>query len=230
MSSGLRVVVFGSTGTAGRSAVRESVADDRIAEVRAITRREIGISHPKLREVRCADFADLTPIGDVFEGVDACFFCLGISQSQAESEAHYRTVTLEYPLAAAKILKERSPEHTFLYLSGGGADPTGKSWWMWARVKGEAENQLGAFGLHRLFCVRPGYIHPESADRRPGVGGALTSALFPVLDAFSSAIRSVDLARAMIELTLSDAAGGLYDNRGLLAMAKKHPANQRERT
>lgn len=227
MSSGLRVVVFGSTGTAGRAAVRESVADDRVAEVRAITRRDIGISHPKLREVRCADFADLTPIADVFEGVDACFFCLGISQGQAENDAHYRAVTLEYPLAAARMLKERSPKHAFHYVSGNGADPSGKSWWMWARVKGEAENQLNALGLQRVFCIRPGYIHPEPADQKPGAGAAVGRVLFPVMNAFSSAIRSADLARAMIELTLSDAPSGLYDNRALLTLAAKHPSNQR---
>ena len=226
MSTALRVVVFGSTGTAGSEAVRQCLADPRIVEVRAVTRRATGAQHTKLREIICDDFDALPGMEDTFTGIDACFFCLGISQSQAQSEDHYRQITVVYPLSAARALRERSPEHTFHYLSGQGADPSGKSLFMWARVKGEAENTLRDMDLRRLFIHRPGYIHPERAFARPGVGAAMGRALFPVMRAIApgSAIRAVELGRAMIEATLSDSPGGLLENRDIRAFAERAPA------
>jgi uncharacterized protein YbjT (DUF2867 family) len=226
MSTALRVVVFGSTGTAGSEAVRQCLADPRIVEVRAVTRRETGTTDAKLREIVCDDFEALPGMDDAFTGVDACFFCLGISQSQARGEDHYRQITVTFALSAARALRERSPEHTFHYLSGQGADPSGKSMFMWARVKGEAENALQALDLRRLFIHRPGYIHPERAFAKPGIGAATARALFPVVRAIApgSAIRAVELGRAMIEATLSDAPGGVLENRAIRAFAERGPA------
>jgi uncharacterized protein YbjT (DUF2867 family) len=226
MSAALRVVVFGPTGTAGSEVVRQCLEDVRVAEVLAITRRETGLTHAKLRDVVCADFDDLTGIVGALTDVDACFFCLGISQSQAEDEAHYRRITVSYAVNAARALLEQSPKHTFHYLSGQGTDPSKKSWMMWARVKGEAENELRAISLHRLFLYRPGYIHPERAHAKGGAGAAVSRVLFPVIRAVTpgAAIRAVELARAMIEATMSDSPGGTLENRSIRALGEQHPA------
>lgn len=217
------VVVFGATGRAGSEVVRQCLADPRIGEVRAVTRRSLDVEHPKVREVRSERFDELETIRADLRDVDACFYCLGIAQAQAESEAHYRTITVEYPLAAARTLKRESPAHTFAFLSGQGADPRGRSWMMWARVKGEAENELGALGLARLLSLRPGYIHPEPGYGPRGVGGALARALFPVVSALApgSAITSVELARGMIEAALGDEPSGVLENGAIRALARR---------
>jgi uncharacterized protein YbjT (DUF2867 family) len=214
MSDPVRVVVFGATGTAGSAVVAQCLADERIAQVRAITRRPIGVKHPRLIDIHCHDFSHPESLAHQLTGVAACFFCLGTSRRRAGSAVGYREVTLTYPLAAADILRERSPEHTFVHLSAAGASPRGRIPLKYARVKGEAEHQLSGNGLHRLFVVRPGYI-------RPARGGPVLRALFPALNATlpGLAITATDLARGMIAAALGDGEGRILRTSDLKRLA-----------
>jgi len=205
MSDPVRVVVFGATGTAGSAVVARCLEDERISEVRAITRRPIGMKHPRLLDIHCHDFTHPESLTHQLTGVTACFFCLGTSRRKAGSDVAYREVTLTYPLAAADILRDRSPEHTFVHLSAAGASPRGRVPLQWARVKGEAERQLSGNGLHRLFVARPGYIL-----RASGILGALLPGL---------TITAADLARGMIEAALGDGEGGVLRTRDLKRLA-----------
>ena len=225
MSGPVRIVVFGATGTAGSAVVRQCLADERIAEVRAITRRPVGIGHPKLRDIHCHDFAHPESIAHQLTGVDVCLFCLGTGRRRAGSTAAYREVTLTYPLVAADILRERSPDHTFVHLSAFGADPAGRSLLTYARVKGEAENQLADNGIKRLFVARPGYIRPAPERRGRGVGAVLGRAFYPAVSATLPAlvIEATELARGMIEAALGDEPGRVLRNRDLRALAARHP-------
>lgn len=185
------VVLFGATGTAGSGALHACLADARITEVRAVTRRPLPTAHPKLREIRCADFADLASIADTFRDVDACLFCLGTSVRNVASEAEYRTIHVAYALAAARALLARSPHAAFVYLSGGGSAHGSRM--MWARVKADAEDQLAALPLARLACVRPGAIVPA---RPSGVDRWLVAPLVRAVPALG--IRADALGRAML--------------------------------
>jgi uncharacterized protein YbjT (DUF2867 family) len=211
MSDPVRVVVFGATGTAGSAVVARCLADERVEQVRAITRRPIGFKHPRLVDIHCHDFSHPESLAHQLTGVSACFFCLGTSRRRAGSAVAYREVTLTYPLAAADILRERSPEHTFVHVSAAGA---GRMPLSYARVKAEAERQLAGNGLRRLFIVRPGYIHPGDA-------GAFTRAVFPVLNATAPglAITADQLAYGMIEAALGEGEGGILRTRDLKRLA-----------
>jgi len=210
MSDPVRVVVFGATGTAGSAVVAQCLADERVAQVRAITRRPIGIKHPRLIDIHCHDFNHPESLAHQLTGVAACFFCLGTSRRRAGSAVGYREVTLTYPLVAADILRERSPEHTFVHLSAAGAGPHGLF-----RVKGEADAQLAGNGLRRLFVARPGYIHPD--PNRPA--GALMRVLGAALPGF--AISATELALGMIEAALGDGAGRVLRTRDLKRLATR---------
>ncbi len=63
-----------------------------MTEVRAVVRRSTGVRDPKLREIIHDNYLDYSPIADAFAGVDACFFCLGISVQQVPDEAGYRRI------------------------------------------------------------------------------------------------------------------------------------------
>jgi uncharacterized protein YbjT (DUF2867 family) len=226
MSGPVRVVVFGATGTAGSAVVRQCLADERIAEVRAITRRPMGIGHPKLRDIHCHDFAHPESIAHQLTGVDACLFCLGTTRRKAGSTTTYREVTLTYPLAASDILRERSPDHTFVHLSAAGADPARRSLLTYARVKGEAERELADNGIKRLFVARPGYIRPAPDRRGRGIGAMLGRAFYPAARATlpGLVIEATELARGMIEAALGDEPGRVLLGRDLRALAARHPA------
>lgn len=154
------VVIFGATGTAGSGALRAALADERVTEVRAVSRRPLPAEHPKLRTILCTDFADLSPIAAALSAADTCLFCLGTSVRNVADEDAYRRIHVHYALAAARALLARSPAATFVYLSGAGTNR--RSRMMWARLKAEAEDQLAALPLARLICVRPGGIPPAT--------------------------------------------------------------------
>lgn len=210
----MTVVVFGATGTAGSAVVSRCLADGRIGEVRAVTRRPLGRKDARLTEVDCADFLDLEAIRGALSGVDACFFCLGVSAGKVKDEGAYREITVGYALAAASVLKEASAGHTFHYLSGSGANA--KSRMMWARVKAEAETKLNALGLPRLFIYRPGYIYP-APDRAPGLPARLMATALRLTP--SLIVDAEALGQAMIDMQATDAPGALLDKRAIRALA-----------
>ena len=92
-------------------------------------------------------------------GLDACFFCLGVS-SAGMNEASYTRVTYDYAMAAAKALLAASPGLTFVFVSGAGTDGTEKGRSMWARVKGKTENALLAMPFKAAYMFRPAMIQP----------------------------------------------------------------------
>ncbi|MEV4611020.1 epimerase [Kitasatospora sp. NPDC049258] len=167
----------------GQGVLRECLLDERVASVLAVVRSPLGRSHPKLTELAVGDFADLAPVGDRFDGLDACFYCLGVS-SVGLDEPAYTRISYDFPLAAARELLGRNPGLVFTYVTGEGTDRTGRSRAMWARVKGRAENDLLALG-GGTYVFRPGFIQPlHGASSRTGwyrAGYALTRPMLPVL-------------------------------------------------
>ncbi len=138
----------------GGYALRYALDDDSVKTVTAIVRRKLGISHPKLREVLHADFADCSTLSSALSGQDAVVFCLG-TYTGAVSDAELRKVTLDYTIEFARVLRGASPQAAFSFLSGNGADPTGKSRIAFARYKGEAENGLIAAGFPSVYLCPP---------------------------------------------------------------------------
>lgn len=210
------VVVFGSSGTAGTGAIEACLAHPGVSEVRAVTRRPLGVSHAKLSEVICADFGDLTAISHSLAGVDSCLFCLGTSVRNVKGEDEYRTIHVAYALAAARMLLAQSPEASFIYVSGGGTNRT--SAWMWARVKAEGEDRLAELGLSRHANVRPGGILPTNPK------GASRWVLAPLLQVIPPlGIRAVDLGRAMLRLGLDTSWRGTrtLENKDLKALLRE---------
>ncbi|MFE4970201.1 epimerase [Streptomyces sp. NPDC056660] len=179
----MNVVVFGASGMVGQGVLRACLLDPTVDSVLVVVRRPLGVTHPKLTEVIHDDFTDLSAIGDRLTGLDACFYCLGVS-STGMSEAEYTRVTYDFTLAAARALVAASPGPTFTYVSGEGTDSTEQGRTMWARVKGRTENALLAMPMN-AYMFRPGYIQPRhgavSRTRAYRVMYTLTSWLYPLL-------------------------------------------------
>src|ERR1700726_4355840 len=149
-----RVVVVGATGMVGGYALRYALENPAVARVTTIGRKKLGISHPKLNEVLHQDFADCSALADALAGQDAAVFCLG-AYTGAVSDAELRKVTVDYAIELARVFRAASPAAVFSFLSGSGADPTGRSRLAFARYKGEAEKALLAAGFSRLPLFRP---------------------------------------------------------------------------
>jgi len=216
-------VVFGATGMVGQGVLRECLVDPEVTGVLVIGRHPTGQEHPKLREIAHTDFLDFTPIGDEMAGLDACFFCLGVS-SAGLSEERYRQVTYDVTMAAATVLVERNPAMTFIYVSGVGTDSTERGRSMWARVKGRTENALLALPF-QAYMFRPGYIQPMHGvrSRTPWyrLAYAIGAPLYPVLKRlFPGGVTTTEqLGRAMIAVARKGAPKRVLDSRDITAAA-----------
>jgi uncharacterized protein YbjT (DUF2867 family) len=159
----MKVIVFGATGMVGQGVLRECLLDPEVESVLVVGRSPTGRPHEKLRELTQKDLFDLSAVAGELSGFDACFFCLGVS-SVGMKEADYRKVTCDLTLSIARTLLKQSPGLTFVYVSGASTDSSAKGSSMWARVKGDTENQLLQLGFKRAFMFRPGFIQPMHGE------------------------------------------------------------------
>jgi uncharacterized protein YbjT (DUF2867 family) len=222
-----RLVIIGATGMVGGYALRYAL-ENAVGSVTAIVRRKLGISHPKLQEVLHRDFADCSALSGALSGQDAAVFCLG-TYTGAVTNAELRTITVDYTIEFARVLCGSSPNAAFSFLSGSGADPTGRSRMPFARYKGDAEKALLAAGFPRVYLFRPAYIYPLETRKEPNFRYRLLRGIYPAFRVLfpNQVIRADDLARAMVDVVrgTGERAGLVFENRDIRAMVKSiHPS------
>src|SRR5579859_7440656 len=218
-----RLVIVGATGMVGGYALLYALDHPGVCRVTAIGRRSPGVSHPKLKEVLHQDFADCSALAEALRDQDAAIFCLG-TYTGAVSDAELRKTTVDYTIEFARVLRGSSPGATFSFLSGSGADPTGRSRIAFARYKGQAENALFAAGFPRVYIFRPAYIYPVEPRKEPNFSYRLLRWIYPAFRVFfpNQVIRADDLARAMVDAAVRETgerANVVLENRDILAMA-----------
>src|SRR5579864_940990 len=217
-----RLVIMGASGMVGGYAFRYALQNPRVGRVTSIGRKALGISRPKLTEVVHRDFADCSALADTLSGQDAAVFCLG-AYTGAVSDAELRTITVGYTVEFARVLHGSSPNAAFSFLSGNGADPTGRSKIPFARYKGEAENALLGAGFPHVYLFRPAYIYPVEPRKEPNFSYRLLRAIYPAFRLLfpNQVIRADDLARAMVDVVVSGTGkrgGPVFENRDIRAM------------
>jgi uncharacterized protein YbjT (DUF2867 family) len=212
----VKVVLFGATGMVGQAVLRECLLDPRIDSVLVVVRSPLAVQDSRVIQVLHEDFLDLSSLAPEFAGLDACFFCLGVSAT-GMSEPAYRRVTYFITMAAARELSGQN-------ISGAGTDSTERGRLMWARVKGETENAVLSLPFHG-YALRPGYIQPvhgvQSKNRLYRNIYRVTGRLYPLLARLAprQVIASDQLARAMITVAAEGAPARILDNAALLQLA-----------
>jgi uncharacterized protein YbjT (DUF2867 family) len=219
-----RLVIVGATGMVGGYALRYGLDHPAVGSVTAIGRKKLGISHPKLKQVLHQDFADCSALAEPLSGQDAAVFCLG-TYTGAVTDAELRKTTVDYTAEFARVLRGSSPGAAFSFLSGNGADPTGRSRIPFARYKGEAENALLAAGFPHVYIFRPAYIYPVEPRKEPNLTYRLLRTMYPVFRVLfpNQVIRADDLARAMVDVAVrktGERRSLVLENRDIRAMVK----------
>jgi len=217
-----RLTIVGATGMVGGYALRYALDHPAVGYVTAIGRRKLGISHPKLNEVLHRDFADCSALAEALANQDAAIFCIG-TYTGSVSDAELRKITVDYTVEFARVLHGSSPNAAFSFLSGSGADPTGRSRMAFARYKGEAEKLLLAAGLPRVYIFRPAYIYPVEPRKEPNFSYRLLRTIYPAFRVLfpNQVIRVDDLARAIVDVAIRETGemGGLvFANRDIRAL------------
>jgi uncharacterized protein YbjT (DUF2867 family) len=218
----MRLAIVGATGMVGGYALRYALDLAAVERVTSISRRKTGISHPKFDEVLHQDFSDCSELAQTLAGQDAAVFCLG-TYTGSVTDAEMHTITVDYTVEFARVLRGSSPDASFSFLSGSGADPTGQSRMAFARYKGEAEKALLEAGFPRLYIFRPAYIYPVEPRKEPNFSYRLLRSVYPVFQLLfpNQVIRADDLAKAMVDIAIRTGGGTervILENRDIRSM------------
>jgi nucleoside-diphosphate-sugar epimerase len=216
-----KVLIAGTNGMIGSAILQLCLMDPELEKVISITRKPIGILHPKLSEVIHPDFTDFTPVSADFSGIDLCFFCVGVYTGQVSREL-FRKITVDITFAFAAMLKKQSPDARFCFLSGQGADISETSKIMFALDKGIAENKLMHLGFSQLSIFRPGYIYPVQARKEPNLMYRILRWIYPILRYLypNIGISSADLAKVMFTIGRMGSTQTIYENRDIRNIAR----------
>jgi uncharacterized protein YbjT (DUF2867 family) len=218
-----RVVIVGASGMVGGYALQNLLEEPAVGRVTSIGRRKLGVPHPKLTDILHADFGDCTPLAEALTAHDAVVYCLG-AYTGAVPDEELRRITVDYTIEFVRVLRGSSPEAAFSFLSGSGADPTGRSRLAFARYKGEAENALSAT-FPRVYVFRPAYIYPVRPRKEPTFSYRLLRAIYPAFRVLfpNQVIPADDLARAMVDVVVRDTSErthSVFENRDIRAMVR----------
>lgn len=209
----------------GQGVLGECLLDPRVESVLSIGRNKTGTVHAKLTEIVLPDLFDYSSVEKQLAGLDACFFCLGVS-SAGMQEKDYERITYAITLAAAAVLVRESRQLTFVYVSGAGTDSSERGRSMWARVKGRTENALLGLPFKAAYMFRPGFIQPlhgiRSRTRAYRVLYAIASPLMPILRFLfpRSILTTQEIGRAMIVVAREGAPKSVLEVRDILALSR----------
>lgn len=219
----MHVLIFGASGTAGSEVVRQAIADPEIDKITLVVRKPFGFHNSKVNVIIWQDFLNYNDLQPLFREVNACIWCLGISQTQVSKE-DYVLITYDFVVAAAKSMLSVNPELAFVFLSGQGADSTEKSRVLFARVKGKAENALKSISFKYLYIFRPGVIVPM----RKSPGRAWKYRLEKLIEwiAPQNSITTAQLAKVMLQLVKNREQSVLLENREIRSIVVEHQYNQ----
>jgi uncharacterized protein YbjT (DUF2867 family) len=151
------------------------------------------------------DFEHL-PAHATWWSVDGVICTLGSTIRKAGSQEAFRRVDHDYPLAVARLTRQRGAR-AFALNSATGADPGSR--FFYNRVKGEAEDALREIGFPSLTIVRPALIGGDRSEFRPGefIAMRLLRLAQQVLPRRYRIVPHERIARALLEAAINAAPG-----------------------
>ena len=214
------VIITGATGMIGNIILTACLDSPLIERVTMINRRTAGISHDKLTEIIHTDFTDFKAVESCFKDQDIAYYCLGVYTGAVDRKL-FRTITVDYTIAFATVLKQHSPGSALCFLSGQGADQSENSRMMFAKDKGAAENFLVRQEFDQLNIFRPAYIYPVTPRKEPNLSYRIMRSLYPVFKWIfpNQVITSTELAHAMFTAGLTGENRVILENRDIKMMA-----------
>ena len=206
-----RVLVVGATGLVGGEILAGLVADEGVAEARALVRRPLDreVYAPNVREL-VGDFDALDAHPDWFR-VDQVMCALGTTIRKAGSREAFRRVDFDYPFAVARLAHAQGARH-FLLVSAVGADARSRIFY--SRVKGELEDAVRAVGFTALTIARPSILIGAREELR--VGELVMKRLAYFFPAAWKPVRARQVASALVRAARAGKPGvEILDNAAL---------------
>jgi uncharacterized protein YbjT (DUF2867 family) len=197
-------LIAGATGLIGKQLLSQLLVSDRYSQVKAITRHELDVNHPKLTQYT-VNFNSLNQHAEELQADDV-FCCLGTTISKAGSQEKFREVDYTFPLALATASRTQGAKQ-YLLVSALGADK--KSSFFYNRVKGEVEEAITAIDFQTIHIFRPSLLLGKRTEARPGEDAAKFFYRFFgfLIPAKYQAIDATKVANAMVHFAKRDQQG-----------------------
>lgn len=195
-AAGRTALVAGATGLVGRHILQGLLADDSVAAVHTLARRELPSGHPRLTQHR-VDFKALPAL----PRVDEAFIALGTTIKAAGSQDAFRAVDFDAVLAVARAAKAAGTSRLGV-VSAMGANA--RSSVFYNRVKGEMEDALSALGYDTLVIARPSLLVGDRealgqpVRRGEEIGLKVSKWLAPLIPGNYLPIEAHQVARALL--------------------------------
>ena len=217
-------LLVGASGLVGDRCLVRLLDHGAYSRVTVLSRRPLALMHEKLR-VELVDFDNLPMPEPPCEDI---FCCLGTTIKKAGSQAAFRRVDHDYPLALARLGKAAGAQQ-FLLVSALGADV--HSSLFYSRVKGETERDIAGIGLPKIVFMRPSLLLGERRERRTGevVGALVGRLLAPLLVGALRKYRPVladDVAAAMLYAANHEVRAGPIDSDTIVKLAHQENAGE----
>jgi uncharacterized protein YbjT (DUF2867 family) len=178
MAVGRSALLVGATGLVGSHVLRRLLVHPDYARVTLWLRRELAVQHPKLVQ-SIVDFERLQQYAASLDAQDV-FVTLGTTIKKAGSQQAFYRVDYNYPFQVAHLAQQRGAQR-FLMVSAVDANPGSRVFY--SRVKGEAEEAIGALGLPSVWFFRPSLLLGKRAELRRGerIGEGVGRLIAPLL-------------------------------------------------
>ena len=194
-------VIIGATGLVGKECVQQFAHSPAFSRVVALTRRPVRDATSPHVENHVIDFDRLDEAKEHFR-VTHIVCALGTTIKQAGSQASFRRVDHDYPVAAARLGLERGAQH-FLLVSALGANAQSRVFYN--RVKGDVEQAIRALPYRSVTIARPSILLGEREETR--VGETIGKVLSKFAPRRIKAVPASDVAAALLRAALDDAPG-----------------------
>jgi uncharacterized protein YbjT (DUF2867 family) len=210
-----KVLLAGATGLVGGLILQALLADAAVAELHALSRRDLGIAHPKLR-VHLVDFKQLPEL----PAVDEVYLALGTTIKVAGSQAAFRAVDLEANLAVARAAFAGGPRRVGLVSA---AAANAKSSVFYNRVKGDLEDALKAMNFGTLVIAQPSLLigDRERLNQPPRLAEKIATPLMqlisPLLPGAYKPVRAGAVAHALVRTVPSAQGVVVLDSAALIS-------------
>jgi uncharacterized protein YbjT (DUF2867 family) len=211
---GRSALLLGATGLIG-SFLLERLLDSPIySTVGAWTRSPLAKKHSKLK----AEIVDFERLVERRIDSEDVYCCLGTTIGQAGSQAAFRRVDFDFPVALARAAA-RDAAKRLLVVSALGADA--RSGVFYNRVKGGMEEAVRAAGVPRTIFFRPSLLVGPRAETRIGerVGQVVGALLGPLLGRYRP-IHAELVAAAMLKAAQRDVPSQVFESEQIRALAQ----------
>jgi uncharacterized protein YbjT (DUF2867 family) len=199
-------LLVGATGLIGSFLLQRLLASERYASVVVWARRDTGKAHPKLK----VEIVDFEKVHERRAEAEDVYCCLGTTIKQAGSQAAFRRVDYDYPVALAMAAAAGGAKR-LLVVSALGANPDATVFYN--RVKGEMEEAVRAAGVPKTVFFRPSLLVGPREKTRPGeqVGMVIGKLLGPLLGKYRP-IEADTVAAAMLKVAAEDLPAQIVEN------------------